>query len=80
MCQVCWSRMNCETVTEMLQNLLPTEKSESNLTQDLLSTGPQVSLTNELPPDPPLAWSDHCVVGECHPVGGYPGAAKMPTL
>ena len=80
MCQVCWSRMNCETVTEMLQNLLPTEKSESNLTQDLLSTGPQVSLTNELPPDPPLAWSDHwgpqMCGGRVSPSRRLPGCRK----
>ena len=79
MSQVCWSRINCDRNASKpapdLKTLIRIE-----LGSDLLSTGPQVSLTNELPPDPPLAWSDHCVVGECIPVGGYPGAAKMPTL
>ena len=49
------------------------------LGSDLLS-GPPVSLTNELPPDPPLAWSDHwgpqMCGGRVSPSRRLPGCRK----
>ena len=52
----CWSRVNCDRNASKPATDLKT-RIRIKLGSDL--SGPPVSLTNELPPELPLAWSDH---------------------